>query len=599
MRYLTSLRSKVLPIWSISTERCFARRQLYRNVLMSIICALSVSSCAVKQLPDFQKKSIQTTDASLLFDQPFYNFWKFTIVVNDADKLVVGQSGAFSVPIKVGENKIEILCAEALDSPKLCSGGTQVFFQACVGCQLTARLSAFPLWDIRILKLDANELQVKKTPHSFGAVTNINGDKYVGAFRDGRFNGQGTWISAEETKYIGSFSDGFFDGNGTNTFANGTVYVGSFKKGKFNGQGTLTYAEGGKYTGTFKDGIRNGKGLLIYPEGNKYVGEFKNNLFDGTGFFYAKSGGAKSGDWFSGHLIKSRHIDISVFSGIKLDSDLMEAHAENRVQMDSQLKQIINERLLAVRKRPFGELCEKLLSAENEITEPFQRCVQGKTAKNELNLLLKTKSGNFCKNYLLKGAVSEEFKSCVDRENMLQVYIAQSHGASCNKKFKLRSQDFLDCYFTAEKKIEEKRIALSSDPIASGCVNMGFMFKSESYANCYLQLTIQKNEVLTHKEAQKNMEEQNNTLLRAQRENTDAIEQATRNANAAEKNRREAEGLRQLSQILGGVAAGRVGTPAAPSFSIPRPSIPRPQTIISPSGRTYNCTYVGAAMRCR
>ena len=40
----------------------------------------------------------------------------------------------------------------------------------------------------------------------------------------------------------------------TSTFPDGEKYVGEFKDGTRDGQGTLTYADGRKYVGEFKDG---------------------------------------------------------------------------------------------------------------------------------------------------------------------------------------------------------------------------------------------------------------------------------------------------------------------------------------------------------
>ena len=37
-------------------------------------------------------------------------------------------------------------------------------------------------------------------------------------------------------------------------FANGSKYVGEYKDGMRNGQGTMTYANGDEYVGEWKDG---------------------------------------------------------------------------------------------------------------------------------------------------------------------------------------------------------------------------------------------------------------------------------------------------------------------------------------------------------
>ena len=45
----------------------------------------------------------------------------------------------------------------------------------------------------------------------FGTHTWADGDKYVGEFKDGKRNGQGTFTSASG-KYVGEFKDGDFNG---------------------------------------------------------------------------------------------------------------------------------------------------------------------------------------------------------------------------------------------------------------------------------------------------------------------------------------------------------------------------------------------------
>jgi hypothetical protein len=61
------------------------------------------------------------------------------------------------------------------------------------------------------------------------------------------------------------------------------VYVGEFRNGGFNGQGTLTYANGQKYVGEFRDNKFNGQGTATHPDGTKYVGGFRDGKFDGQG----------------------------------------------------------------------------------------------------------------------------------------------------------------------------------------------------------------------------------------------------------------------------------------------------------------------------
>lgn len=47
----------------------------------------------------------------------------------------------------------------------------------------------------------------------------------------------------------------------------GDKYVGEWKNGIMEGQGTLTYANGDKYVGEFKNNVREGQGTMITTDG--------------------------------------------------------------------------------------------------------------------------------------------------------------------------------------------------------------------------------------------------------------------------------------------------------------------------------------------
>ena len=62
-------------------------------------------------------------------------------------------------------------------------------------------------------------------------------------------------------------------------------YVGEYKDGKRNGQGTITWSDGKKYVGEWKNGKRNGQGTQTWLDGRKYVGEYKDGkTWNGTGY---------------------------------------------------------------------------------------------------------------------------------------------------------------------------------------------------------------------------------------------------------------------------------------------------------------------------
>lgn len=122
--------------------------------------------------------------------------------------------------------------------------------------------------------------------HGQGVLTYSNGNKYIGEFREGNYVGKGTFIQADGDKYVGVFSKGL-NGQFTVTYANGDSYVGELKAGKKEGRGALTFANGEKYIGTFKDDKSEGNGALTFTNGERYVGEFRDGKREGKATLYS------------------------------------------------------------------------------------------------------------------------------------------------------------------------------------------------------------------------------------------------------------------------------------------------------------------------
>jgi hypothetical protein len=72
---------------------------------------------------------------------------------------------------------------------------------------------------------------------------------------------------------------------GRYSWDDGSKYVGEWKDDKFDGQGTYNYGDGNKYFGEWKDGKNNGQGTFSYANGDKYVGEFKDDEYNGQGTY--------------------------------------------------------------------------------------------------------------------------------------------------------------------------------------------------------------------------------------------------------------------------------------------------------------------------
>ena len=78
----------------------------------------------------------------------------------------------------------------------------------------------------------------------------------------------GSWTSSSGNKYVGEWKDDKYNGQGTYTFSSGEKYVGEYKDNKRHGQGTYTFANGDKYVGEFKDGDYNGRGITYSANGS-------------------------------------------------------------------------------------------------------------------------------------------------------------------------------------------------------------------------------------------------------------------------------------------------------------------------------------------
>ena len=132
--------------------------------------------------------------------------------------------------------------------------------------------------------------------HGKGTKTNRYGDKYIGYWKDGKRHGQGTQTWACGKKYVGGWKEGFMDGQGTEFFKNGDKLEGKRK--------TLWGLSKGTYTwGTYKHKEVDGKMTYIVEDGDKYIGEFgpgSQRLPHGQGTYILKSGEKYVGEFNTG-----------------------------------------------------------------------------------------------------------------------------------------------------------------------------------------------------------------------------------------------------------------------------------------------------------
>ena len=129
----------------------------------------------------------------------------------------------------------------------------------------------------------------RRQPDGQGSITFRDGTKYVGEFKNGRFNGQGTWTSQNGSEQRGEWKDDEpYRVSGIDISPDGTKEVGTWNYDGTKSGGTITWKDGREYKGDWKivDGgtdLPDGAGSMKYPDGREYVGQFHYGKMSGTG----------------------------------------------------------------------------------------------------------------------------------------------------------------------------------------------------------------------------------------------------------------------------------------------------------------------------
>jgi hypothetical protein len=100
--------------------------------------------------------------------------------------------------------------------------------------------------------------------HNCWGQTLLPGERsFVGEFKDGKPNGQGSHSLPDGKTYVGEYEDGKATGWGTLTAPNGLKIVGQWRAFRPHGQVTSTFPDGGTHLGTYKDGKFEGPGDMF------------------------------------------------------------------------------------------------------------------------------------------------------------------------------------------------------------------------------------------------------------------------------------------------------------------------------------------------
>lgn len=138
--------------------------------------------------------------------------------------------------------------------------------------------------------------------HGYGTFTWSNGNKYIGIHKTDEITGLGKMIFSNGASYSGQFVSGDFQGKGKYKWPDGQVTVGLFNKNKASGYHTVSLTNGNTYKGTILDGRPHGSGELIMTNGWKYKGMFNNNVKEGKGVLTWPDGKTATGQFSNNQL---------------------------------------------------------------------------------------------------------------------------------------------------------------------------------------------------------------------------------------------------------------------------------------------------------
>ena len=169
----------------------------------------------------------------------------------------------------------------------------------------------------KLINFGQNITWPKKRKNGRGIINYQNGLRFVGNFKKGRANGEGTVYDGNgEVLVEGNFTDGALK-NGS-LYHRYFFYKGGFKNGSYNKYGEIQYnnyqksilkepdfylKDGFRYEGYWKDGKKNGQGKMIYEyDKNKvpkiyYIGDWEKDKKKGRGILYYGKSDYYDGSW--------------------------------------------------------------------------------------------------------------------------------------------------------------------------------------------------------------------------------------------------------------------------------------------------------------
>lgn len=128
----------------------------------------------------------------------------------------------------------------------------------------------------------------------------LNGETYLGEYRDGQPNGYGNCLYGEDTGYYGNWVNGERSGYGVMIYDSGDWYEGGFSADMRSGQGIYHWADGDRFEGGFVNDKRHGEGTYYWADGDWFEGEWVNGEQNGYGVCHWPDG-----DWLEGNFVNA------------------------------------------------------------------------------------------------------------------------------------------------------------------------------------------------------------------------------------------------------------------------------------------------------
>ena len=249
------------------------------------------------------------------------------------------------------------------------------------------------------------------------------------------------------------------------------------------------------------------------------------------------------------------------------------------------------ERLVLKEKQREEELAKQRLDRINIIENDIKRSLlipEFKVCESNLNFLsnaIKSDKKEYEKIYsIFKDCTTQQTEIKNKKDKYLTILLTDE-GAFCKRQVLFDNPLFWECI----NKRQELFALMKVDSVTRECINIGFEYATNAYKDCYLKLKLHTEQIAEWRKLEMVLQKQKNQSLPSQSSNFRSESSVT-----SEVNYDQAEALLSIAQRSLEFSTGQ-NRPAPILLPLPPP----PMQIITPRGNSYNCSMMGAAMRCR